>query len=52
MDNGWTVIMTIPTEQILMGEQNTVIYLISGVAVVLFLVLSFMTLQDACAAAA
>lgn len=46
MDNGWTVIMTIPTEQILMGEQNTVVYLISGVAIVLFLVLAFMTIQD------
>lgn len=47
MDNGWTVIMTIPTQSILMGEQNTVMYFISAIAVILFLVLSFMTLQDA-----
>lgn len=46
MSNGWTVIMTMPVEQILMGEENTVILLLSSVAVVLFLILMFMTVQD------
>ena len=46
MGNGWTVIMTLPTEQILMGEQNTVVLVLTGVSVLLFLVLAFMTLQD------
>ncbi len=46
MNNGWTVIMTMPIQQILMGEENTVILILSGVAVFLFLVLIFMTIQD------
>ena len=47
MDNGWTVIMTIPAKSILMGEQSTVIYIMAAVALALFLVLAFMTIQDA-----
>ena len=46
MNNGWTVIMTIPIQQILMGEESTVILLLSSVAIVLFLILMFMTVQD------
>ena len=46
MSNGWTVIMTIPIQQILMGEESTVILLLSSVAIVLFLILMFMTIQD------
>ena len=46
MSNGWMVIMTIPMEQILMGEENTVIFIMSGIAVVLFLALMLMTIQD------
>lgn len=46
MNNGWTVIMTMPIQQILMGDENTVILILSGVAVFLFLVLIFMTIQD------
>ena len=46
MNNGWMVMMTIPIEQILMGEENTVIFIMSGIAVALFLVLMLMTIQD------
>lgn len=46
MRNGWTVIMTIPSRSILMGEQNTVVYIMAGFFLVLFLVLTFMTVQD------
>lgn len=46
MHNGWTVIMTIPIHSILMGERNAVFYIIAGLAVVLFLILSFMTIVD------
>ncbi len=47
MDNGWTVILTIPAQSILIGEQNTVVYVMAGLALVLFLVLSYMTILDA-----
>lgn len=47
MFNGWTVLMTMPMDSILMGERNTVVYLIAGVALLTFLVLAFMTIQDA-----
>lgn len=46
MNNGWTVIMTMPIEQILMGEENTVILFMSGISVIFFLILAFMTIQD------
>lgn len=47
MSNGWTVLMTMPMNSILMGERNTVVYLIAGVALLTFLILAFMTIQDA-----
>ena len=47
MENGWVVLMTIPINSILIGEKNTVVYLIAGMALVTFLVLVFMTIQDA-----
>ena len=46
MSNGWTVILTVPTLQILMGEANTMVYVVAGVALILFLILTFMTVQD------
>ena len=47
MSNGWTAIMTVPSKSILMGEPNTTIYLMSGLAFILFLLLIFMTIHDA-----
>ena len=47
MPNGWTILLTIPINSILMGEENTVVYVIAGAAAILFLVLAFMTIQDA-----
>lgn len=47
MDNGWTVIITIPAQSILMGDYNTALYVMAIVAVLLFALLTFMTIQDA-----
>lgn len=46
MSNGWTVIMTVPARSILMGDQNTLILVMAGVFLILFLSLAFMTVQD------
>ncbi len=46
MDNGWTVILTIPTKHILMGDQNTFIYVLAGLSLILFLSLAVMTVHD------
>ena len=46
MANGWTVILTMPINSILMGDHNVVVYAIAGVALVLFAALAFMTLRD------
>ena len=47
MNNGWTAVMTIPSRSILMGEMNATVYLMSGLALILFLLLAFMTIHDA-----
>lgn len=47
MDNGWYVIVTIPIDAILMGDQNYVIYIMAAISILLFALLSFMTVQDA-----
>lgn len=47
MENGWTVLMTIPINSILMGEKNTVVYLIASMALITFLVMVLMTIQEA-----
>ena len=47
MRNGWTVIVTIPTRSILMGEPNTIVKIMALLAVIFFLTLAFMTVQDA-----
>ena len=46
MRNGWTVIMTIPYRSILMGEQSYIVYLLAGVALVIFLILTAITILD------
>lgn len=46
MSNGWTVIMTVPMRTILMGEENTIIYLMAGVSLILFVVLALLTVRD------
>lgn len=52
MSNGWTVILTVPVQSILIGDQNTFIYILAAVALVLFLMLAGVTIVDACGAAA
>ena len=47
MRNGWTVILTIPTMHILMGDQNTLIDILAVVALVLFLMLAYITIREA-----
>lgn len=47
MRNGWTVILTIPTMHILMGDQNTLIYILAVVALVLFPMLAYITIREA-----
>ncbi len=46
MQNGWTILLTIPIDSILMGEKNTVVYIFAGLALVVFLLLSFFTVLD------
>ncbi len=46
MSNGWTVILTIPINSILMGDRNYVVYVIAIIAVLLFAALAFMTVRD------
>ncbi len=46
MSNGWTVIMTLPVNSILMGERNIVVYVMAVLALALFLVVTLMTVQD------
>ena len=47
MSSGWTVILTIPVESILMGDQNAFIYILAAVALALFLILAGITIVDA-----
>ena len=46
MDNGWTVVMTIPIQEVLMGEKDPVIYSLIGVALIAFVTLLFMVVRD------
>ena len=46
MDNGWTVVMTIPIQEVLMGEMDPVIYSLIGVALIAFVTLLFMVVRD------
>lgn len=46
MANGWTVVITAPLHAILMGEGNTTISLMAVVALVVYLTLVFLTVQD------
>ena len=46
LSNGWTVILTIPINTILMGDQNTVFLLLTGISIFLFITLSFLIIRD------
>lgn len=46
MENGWTVIMTIPIRDVLMGEQSPIVYFLVVLSVVLFLILFGMIIRD------
>ena len=47
MRNGWTAIMTIPFNSILIGDQNLVIYLLTIIAVVSIAALMVVLVRDA-----
>ena len=47
LNNGWTVIMTIPIEDILMGEQSPTIFFLALLSAALFLILLSMIIRDA-----
>lgn len=47
MKNGWTVLLTIPINSILIGEKNTVVYVMAAAAILTFFALAFMTFRDA-----
>ena len=46
MDNGWTVVLTIPFESVLMGESNVTIWVMTAISAVLFLILAGMVVRD------
>lgn len=46
MSNGWTVILTIPFESVLMGERNTVVNVLVVAACFLFIVLFVLVIRD------
>ena len=46
MDNGWTAIVTIPVEAILMGDRNVTIYVMAGVSMILFLALVVLVVRN------
>ena len=46
LSNGWMVILTIPINSILLGDQNVVFYLISAISIFLFVTLTILILRD------
>ena len=46
MTNGWTVIITVPLNSILMGDRNLTIYFMAGVGIILFTILAAMVIRD------
>lgn len=46
MSNGWTVILTIPFDSVLMGEKNVVVYFLAVVGLFIFVILLIMVLKD------
>ena len=46
MTNGWTVIITVPLNSILMGDRNLIIYFMAGVSIILFTILAAMVIRD------
>ena len=46
MSNGWTVILTVPVESVLMGDRSLPLYAAVGVGILLFLILAFMVVRD------
>ena len=46
MSNGWTVIMTIPIRDILLGDRNAAANVLAGVGLLLFGVLTAMVIRD------
>ena len=46
MSNGWTVILTVPIQSVLMGDRNLTIYFLVGVGVLVFAILAAMVIRD------
>ncbi len=46
MSNGWTVILTVPSNVLLMGDRSLTVYLLGGIACTLFVILAGMVVRD------
>lgn len=46
MSNGWKVILTVPFEEVLIGERNVTIVVMVVISVILFLILAAMVVRD------
>ncbi len=46
MSNGWIVMLTIPINSILMGDQNAIVNIFAGLAIMMFLILGMATITD------
>lgn len=46
MDNGWTVILTIPFEEILIGQSNSLIYILAVIGVIVFIAIFVIVVRD------
>ena len=47
MNNGWTVIITIPVQSMLMGDPNMAVYFMAATASVLFVSMTYLVIRDA-----
>ncbi len=45
-ENGWTVVLTIPFDSVLIGEKNVIVFLLAGVGTFFFLALLVMVIKD------
>ncbi len=46
MENGWVVILTVPIDTLLMGDRNLTVYLLGGIACLMFFILAGMVVRD------
>ncbi len=46
MNQGWTVMLTMPFQSVLMGDRNLTIWVMTGISALLFLILAGMVVRD------